>query len=207
MNGANLPIPQLLQETISAEWHRLSGAGTWWNGQERVAIAQQARRARAASTGEAVTLTEAARAAVAQIETRAHEIDQAWVAGCQDRDLAPLAMVELLAITAKISAIDTFLTGVGRQLPALPQPREGEPSRETVDGAKIDHGWLPTRGPAGAPNCFSAVGMEHDALHEFHSSFYISLPEMRDLELVKDLHRSQLELVAARTSFINDCFY
>jgi hypothetical protein len=49
--------------------------------------------------------------------------------------------------------------------------------------------------------------MEHDALHELHSSFYISLPEMRNLELVKDLHRSQLELLAARTSFVNDCFY
>lgn len=203
----NLAIPQQLGETITAEWHRLGSAGTWWCGEERVAIAQQARCARAGEPAQDSILPEVAVKAIRQIATEAHKIDQLWVTRCQDEGLEPLPMVELLAVTAKLSAIDTFFSAVGRELLPLPQPSEGEPSRETVKGADINHGWLPTRGPAGAPNCFSAVRSEHDALHELHSSFYISLNEMRKLDLVKDLQRSQLELLAARTSFINDCFY
>ena len=207
MSDGDLPIPQLLEETISTEWGRLSSAGTLWRGEERLAIARAARGARAGESAQNSILSDVAVRAVRQIATQAHEIDQAWVNSCQEGGLEPLPMLELLAVTAKLSAIDTFSLGVGRQLRPLPQPRGGEPSQETVAGAEIDHGWLPTRGPAGAPNCFSAVSMDHDALHELHSSFYISLPEMRNLELVKDLHRSQLELLAARTSFVNDCFY
>jgi len=33
------------------------------------------------------------------------------------------------------------------------------------------------------------------------------MPEMMDTSIVKNLHRSQIELLAARTSNYNDCFY
>lgn len=208
MNDADLAVSKQLDVTITAEWDRLSSPGTWWRGEERVAIAQAARRASAAEEpAENTILPEVAVKAIRKIATTAPEIDQAWVNRCNDGGLEPLAMVELLSITAKNSAIDTYLTGVGRDLRPLPPPLGGNPSRETVSNAEIKHGWLPTRGPAGAPNCFSAVSMEHDALHEFHASFYISMLEMRDVNLVKDLHRSQIELLAARTSYLNDCFY
>jgi hypothetical protein len=207
MSNADLSIPQQLDETIAAEWDRLSSPGTWLRGEERVEIAKEARRACAGEPSQDSLLPEGTVAAVRKIATRAHEIDQGWINRCHEGGLEPLAMVELLSITAKLSAIDTFMLGVGRGLRPLPEPVDGEPSYETVDKAMINHGWLPTRGPAGAPNCFSAVKPEHDALHAFHSSFYISLPEMRDVNLVKDLHRSQLELLAARTSYLNDCFY
>ncbi len=42
MSDGDLPIPQLLEETISTEWGRLSSAGTWWRGEERLAIARAA---------------------------------------------------------------------------------------------------------------------------------------------------------------------
>jgi hypothetical protein len=60
---------------------------------------------------------------------------------------------------------------------------------------------------AGALTCFSAVQQEFDAWDDLHSQLYLSMEEMRDTSIVKDLHRAQIELLAARTSNYNDCFY
>ena len=45
------------------------------------------------------------------------------------------------------------------------------------------------------------------AMFALHGVLYLSLEEMMDLEVVKGLTRAQMELLAARTSLLNDCFY
>ena len=43
---------------------------------------------------------------------------------------------------------------------------------------------------------------------DVHSVLYLSLEQMGDNEIVRDgIHRTQIELTAARTSWLNDCFY
>ncbi|NIR35295.1 MAG: hypothetical protein GWN79_03150 [Actinobacteria bacterium] len=72
----------------------------------------------------------------------------------------------------------------------------------------IDGGWVPTVGRASAPSSLSAVPAEVDAMFDVAGVLYLTLVEMGDLTRVRDdLHRTQMELTAARTSWLNDCFY
>jgi len=197
-----------IARVIAAEWDRLGSPGTWWTGTQRTEIGRQARRARDGEPVDDSELPDLVIEAIRKIAVDAHTIDQAWIQRCHERGLEPLPMVELLAVIAKLVAIDTFLEGTGEQERPLPESQKGEPSRAIVEGATINGGWLPTKGTAGAPVCFSAVAAEEQAWHELHSVLYLSTEEMRDLDVNKDgLHRSQIELLAARTSHYNDCFY
>lgn len=200
-------VPESITTAIAAETKRWSQLGTCWSGEERVAIAREARLAFQGETSNGNGLSEVAANAVHKIAVDAHHIDQKWITRCHERGLEPLAMVELLAITAKVTAVDTCVMGIGEELPSIPAPEAGEPSRQVVEGARTNHGWLPTKGRASAPVCFSAVADEDHAMHELHTGLYLSMEEMRDHDIVKELHRTQIELLAARTSYYNDCFY
>ncbi len=46
-----------------------------------------------------------------------------------------------------------------------------------------------------------------EAQQHLHGPIYLTYEEMADLDFRRGLHRSQMELVAARTSAINECFY
>ena len=207
MDDRQISTRQQIEAMVDNQWQRLARAGTWFSGQERVEIAKVAREAQSHDESGLYVLTEVATEAAKKIATEAHTIDQQWVEECGERGLALLPMVELTAIIAQLSAIDTYYVGVGVTPRNLPEPQPGEPSQEEVKGAKLMRGWLPTRGVAGAPNCFSGVAAEADALHEIHGALSLSMPEMMDMNITKGLHRSQIELLAARTSNYNDCFY
>jgi hypothetical protein len=53
----------------------------------------------------------------------------------------------------------------------------------------------------------SAIPENHDALHDIHGAFFIRGDQITDFGLVKDLIRPQMEIIAARTSMVNECFY
>ena len=196
-----------IESVIANQWRRLANAGTWFTGEQRVAIARVVRQAQAGESPEPGVISAVTLEAAHKIAIDAHTIDQSWVESCYERGLKPLQLVELTAIVAQLSTIDTYAIGIGADLKVLPDPGEGEPGEEEVKGAKINRGWYPTRGIAGAPNCFSAVAAENEALHDIHGAMYLSMEEMADNSIVKTLHRSQIELLAARTSNYNDCFY
>lgn len=201
-----MQLPNNYQEMLDQQYTRLSAPGTWWSGEQRIAIVATMRQAQQGDFETSLCLGEAVSGFIHKTAVTAHEIDEDYVKAAQ-QFMTPLQLVELTAIVAQFSALDTFLHGAGFSLRSLPEPIEGEPTRIEVKGAKLMRGWFPTRGTAGAPNCFSAVADEHKALHDIHSVIYLTMEEMADLNVVKDLHRSQIELLAARTSNYNDCFY
>ncbi|MEX0943284.1 MAG: hypothetical protein WD002_12155 [Pseudomonadales bacterium] len=198
-------------DAVEREWQRLGSTGTWWTGKERVAIAAEYRAARLQQKSTQTILSEAAVEAVHKIASKPHTVDQEWIQSCHDRDLAPFPMVELMAIVALLSAVDTYAEGIGVELRTLPEPEQVSPTetpaREVPDNARINAGWLPTVGRASAAVCMSAVPDEQAAWEDLHTHLYLSIDEMRDLDFTKDLHRSQIELLASRTSLYNDCFY
>ena len=130
-----------------------------------------------------------------------------WVDELDRAGLTALPYVELLGVVARVNAIDTFMFGIGAKEQPLPDPLAGNPSRETVPHATLNGGLVPTVGPASPPNGLSAVPGEAEALLDLHGVLYLSLREMGDLAIEKDLSRAQLEFIAARTSFLNDCFF
>lgn len=200
-------MPEEIERVLVLEWKRLGAPGTWWTGTERVAIARVARLAYVGEIPDEDVLSEIAREATQKITVEAHTITKAWIDECHARGLDPLPMVEMLAIVAKVITTDTFLEGIGAEPWPLPAPEEGEPSRAVVESARITDGWLPTRGRASPPAAFSAVAAENEAMDALIGSLYLTEEEMQDTDIQKDLHRSQVELLASRTSYYNDCFF
>lgn len=200
-------VPGPIRDALDAQWRHIAGPGTWLTGEQRVAVCRQARAARRGDAVDTVELTTPMAEAARRLSSDAPATREAWVRGLYDAGLDPLEYVEILSLVARLAAIDTFAFGIGDTERPLPSPQPGEPSRVRVDGAGFDGAWAPTVGPAGAPSALSAIAAERDAWLELHGALYLSLDEMGRMDIVKDLSRAQLELVAARTSLLNDCFY
>jgi len=203
----SLTISTPYEELIQREWGRIASAGTWLTGPQRVAVASQARAAKAGVDIATQELDPVAIEAARVISASAQEIRGPWVKSLYERGLAELEYIEILGVVARLTSIDTFLFGLGQPERALPEPLPGEPSRQVVAEAKIDGGWAPTVGVAFAPNALSAVEAEAAAMMDLHDVMYLSIQQMGVIDIVRDLQRDQLETVAARTSLINDCLF
>jgi hypothetical protein len=202
-----------LATTIERTWSHIASPGSFFTGPQRVDVASCARAKRHGFDRPNVNLSPAAIETVETIAVDAHAITSEWV---RDRELAGIsrfAYVELLAVTSFVVVLDTFelgirALGIGGGLRTLPEPTPGDPTGIVDDNAKVEGGWVPTVGPAFPPTGFSAIPAEHRFMHTLHRELYISVPKMFDLDFVRDgLERDQLELVAARTSLLNDCFF
>ena len=192
---------------LEHEWEVLSHPGTWFTGDQRVAIAREARAARDGLGVNSQSLSEAARSAARAISAAPASIRAHDVQGWYNDGLTGQEYIEILGVVARLSAIDTFLFGLGQPERPLPEPIVGEPTRHIVAEARLDGGWAPTVGFAFPTTALSAVPAEHDAMADLAAAFYIALDGMADLALVDGLQRDQMEVVAARTSLINDCFF
>ena len=201
-----LPLGHDYIEGLNAEWTTLAAPGTWWTGAERVAIAAHARAAREGTPTPTDDLAPAAARAAARLAASPH-VDADWVNGLLADGLTSEAYVEVIGIVGRVSAVDSLMFGIGAQPQPFPIPAEGEPTRMMADGAAMNGALAPTVGPPGAPSALSAVPAEVDAMFELHGVLYLSLEEMGDPAIEKTLTRAQMELIAARTSLLNDCFY
>lgn len=204
--AAVLPVREAARAELRREWTRLAGPGTWFTGAERVAIAAEARAARAdgeAGSGLAGPVVEAAQA----VATDARHVRRDWVDDLAARGLAVEPYVEIVGIVARLSAVDTYVAGVGAAEEPLPGPATGEPSRERNGAAEYRDAFVPTVGADQAPFMLTAVPAEATAQMELHGPLYLTIEQMGDLELADRLTRAEMELVAARVSYRNDCFY
>jgi len=177
--GQSLPIRPGLASAIEAAWARLAGAGTWWSGAERIAIASEVRNARRcklcrerkqALSAHAVRgahdslgiLPANAVEAVHRLVTDASRIGEAWVRGMADGPLGEGAYVEIVSVVSIVSALDTFDHALGRTPRALPEAGDGPPSRRRPAGARRALAWVATLAPEdvapGDPNPFPLHG-------------------------------------------------
>lgn len=208
-----LTVPSDIDGLIDRQWDRLRNPGSWFTGAERVAIAAAARAGGdldAEHDGEIAPAAAAAR----RIYEEPATITREWLAGLEADGLALTEYVEVLGIVSQLRAIDTFEFGVGRPTRPLPEPVAGEPSRAVVAEATINGGWVPTVGPAFPPSVLSSVTAENTAaMDDVHPTLYLAPTAgegftMGNMTVVRDgLDRMQMELVAARTSLVNDCFF
>jgi hypothetical protein len=154
-----------LEAAQDVAWRRLGEVGTWWTGEQRLAIARETRAAadcaycaaRAAVlspltvTGKhsvaEPTLPAAAIEAIHGIRTDPGRLGQAWFSRLRDAGVAEAAYVELVSIVAVTVAIDTFRRGSG--LPPLPWPdnQPGVPSGYRPVKARRGLGFVATLAP------------------------------------------------------------
>lgn len=169
--------PYAIREDIGREhrafWQRLAGPGSWWSGEQRVAIAKASRGAldcrlciarKAALSPNAVQgthdhdgeLPEVVVDAAHRIVTDQGRITRGYVEDNAAAGLSKPAYVELVGIVVAVFSIDEFHRALGLELEPLPAPREGDISRYQPAMLSEDMGYVPTVPPDGT------VGKEAD---------------------------------------------
>jgi hypothetical protein len=96
---------------------------------------------------------------------------------------------------------------MGIPLEPLPDPGDGAPTGEVHPTPITDNGWVPKATPGSIVDALSLVPGEASAQEDLHGPLYLTYEQMSERRFVRGLNRAQLELVAVRTSSINDCFY
>jgi hypothetical protein len=117
---------------------------------------------------------------------------------------------ELVGVTAIVTVLDRFRRALGRPELPLPQPGSGEPARvrpaDVGDvGAWVSQSLGPTK--ANVSRTLSLVPRTNAAWRRLVDSHYSRGPAFEDLCWDFPLSRPQAELVAARTTALNECFY
>ena len=156
-----------LPDAFRYTWDKLSRAGTWLTGEERVQIAQEVRHARSCSLcaarkaalspfgpqgehdGEHASLNPSLVDVAHRLTTDASRLTKSWLDGLVEDGVSLETYVEVLSVVVSTIAIDSFHEALGFPLEPLPESvADGTPSRYRPSGAK-DHGaWVPTVVPA-----------------------------------------------------------
>lgn len=192
-----------IDEVIDAQWRALGEPGTWLDGRQRVAVVDAARAEAGREAADPVSIEDVAEL----VAHRAATITAGTVDAIEAAGIDRLTYAEIVGIVSRVAAIDTFDRGIGRSARSLPDPVDGTPSREIVAEARRRAGWVPTVGAIGPPSALTSVRREAADQERLHGALYLSYGGMADLDADRGLHRTQMELVAARVSLLNDCFF
>jgi len=159
---------------------------------------------------------------VHRIATDPGRLTERWYHGLLSDGLDDTRYVEAVSVIATTIAIDTFARGIGMAEAPLPEPVAGEPSRHRPASAIHEGSWVPTI-PRGAntgpeadlyasgfvPNVRRAMSLVPDVVRHFFqllSTQYLANLRFGD-ETGRAISRAQIELLAARVSALNRCFY
>jgi hypothetical protein len=217
-----------LAEAHRLAWEHLAAPGTWWTGAERVELA---RTALSAVTDDdplppwtGVTSTGRLGADLV-VPAVAHDVAYrlARHAGTMTRrvyddavaQLGELPYVELVAIVSTVAAVAHFCRDIGVDIPPLPAPAGGVPSRETPERlATPKFNWVPVTEPAdevaAVVQAYTAVPAEHANTWRMAAAQYMPVEEMVHPDWQRrpgGMSRAQMELVAARLTKLRECFY
>lgn len=158
--GSSDPIRPDLAEAYRAAWTRIASAGTWLTGVERVAVADETRRARNCAIcrqrknalsphaihgdhEHAGILSAPMVDEIHRITTDAARLTQSWFRSLLDDGLEVEAYVEALGVAVQVISIDGFHHAMGLPLERLPTPLPGEPTRLRPEGLVENEAWVP----------------------------------------------------------------
>lgn len=199
-------VPDRIVATLRADWERLASPGSWFTGADRVKIAAETRRAcdGIAPTHElpAPTLEAVRRIATAPATTAGD-----WVQRLAGDGLAEPGYVEAVGIVARTVAVDTLHRGLGTDPEPLPEPRPGEPTGALNPEARVSKGFVAMARGTSSWWAISLIPDAFEGMEDFHNTLYLSPAEMMMEQSPRLLTRAQIELIAARTSAVNECFY
>ena len=159
-----------------------------------------------------------------RLRTDAGRLTESWFRTILDAGLTDAEYVEIVGVVATTTALDTFDRALGAPERPLPQPRPGEPSRKRPAGAKVQIAWVPTVAPQdwlpGETNPYLRYGGVHiqqalslvpDTVVGFFDvdcELYLQQDQIRDFATeYRAISHAQMELIAAKASHLNGCFY
>ena len=199
-------------------------AGAWWTAAQRSAIAAEVRVAldhaewpawQAPSTVDGLIdpdhpLPASAVDAVWRITNHPGTLTRGWfdgiVAGLPSAD----HYAELVAIVAMVNSIDRLAHYLGLDPVPLVSPAAGEPSQTSPATAEVSSHWVPTTGKGPMVlRALSCVPADAAVQRRLTEAQYVTADALLgDLNWDRGtLDRRQIELVAAHTSMVNECFY
>jgi hypothetical protein len=204
----------------------LAGPGDWWDARSRRAAILEARAARtcgicdarrAALSPDAVAerheprdlLSPAAVEVIHRVANDPGRLTRRW-ADSQIVALGDAVYAELVAVTAMVVAIDMYARSIGSPPPELGEPADGVPSRERPEGLGDVGAWIPMTEQklmANVSRALSLVPRTNTTWRALVNDSYSRGPQMLTLTWERALSRPQIELVAARVSQLNECFY
>ena len=217
-------VQEAMIESFNACWERIAEPGEWWTGKERIAIVEEVRKARDnAPSKNAQSLSDLSIEAspvisplvteiVWKVTNNAHEIEEKWAKEA-------IALIgegkysELVSLVVNIVPVDIFCLLLGRPVVSLPVPKNGKPTKSVPEGLSDGGAFLPWHtenwvGPNVA-RALSFVPKDNALRMKLVESMYAGADKF--ISMIWDdnepLSRSQVEIIAARTSSINECFY
>jgi len=232
-----------LTKALDKAWRALGAPGVWWCGGERLQIVAEARSARgctlcrvrkaallphtvAGRHDSTTDLPAAAIEAIHRIVSDPGRLSEAWYRRTLEMGLGDEAYVELLAVVAITTAVDTFDRALGLPLRKAPAAVAGEPTRRRPAGARPGLGWMPMLAPEDVtpddPPLYSSAGriggnvhralsLVPEAMMQFWDMFetmYLPQDAMRDFgREYRAIAHAQIEMLAARVAVLNQCIY
>jgi hypothetical protein len=158
-----------------------------------------------------------------RIRSDSMRLSKRWFDRVQEAGIEEGAYVETVGVVAFTAGLDHFCRSLGIPSFSLPQPFPGEPSRHRPANAKGGQAWVSMLAPEDAsgpeadlydspmvPNIARALSLVPDHVRTLQletASHYVALSDLMNPGVGRDLDRLQMELVAARVSALNECFY
>ena len=203
----DLPVRAELIESFEQAWLEIATPGTWLTAHQRVEIAERARAAFEGRVPVAASMGAEMCEAVDVLAARPAITSEEWVRRTTDAT-GELEYVELTGIVARVVAIDTFCRHLGVEPVPFSTPVEGEPTRiAPPDGLRRNRTWVSMDLPL-PPFVLGSVPAAQTAMNDVSVPLYMPMEEMGDHDWRRgELHRTQIELVAATVSHVNECFY
>ena len=192
----------------------------------KAALSPYAAKGRHDST---VDLPEPAIDAIHRITTDPGRLTKSWYEGLVAEGLNPEEYVEIVAVIGHLTCVDTFHRALGVAARPLPEPKDGAPTGDRSHNAEVTMAWVPTVSHKNATGALAeewfpggkkgfvphvaqsltllpteAIGFKRNVM----SQFYLNTGSINDPTAdIGSLKRPQAELLAARTSALNECFY
>jgi hypothetical protein len=212
----------MVGEFADAAWAELGSPGAQWTGAERVAIAEVTRAAaprplwdRAPALGELSrepgdgVLSPFIAGLAERVAVEPSSLSRDDVAAVV-AEIGDAAYAELASVVAQVVCVDHNAAALGLELRDLPAPSAGEPHRRRPEGMADVGGHIPMTEVSDGPNVrrsLSLAGDDHDRWMMLVFAMYSGHQFGEMVWSDRALSRPQVELLAARTSALNECFY
>lgn len=227
-------IRQDLTEAHERAWAAIAAPGTWLTGPQRVAVAEEIRRAQscelcarikaALSPNSVGSHGSAQEELIHRVVNDPGRLSEKWVQSVLARGMTEGEYVEIVGLVAMVMMMDTFRRALGLPLYELPEPKGGEPTRYRPAGAKKQAAWLALVEPQDATEAdgpmyptpkagyiYRGLSLVPQSLRDYWAlanCHYLPGQYVYQFDKsIRALSRPQMEILAARVSALHQCVY
>jgi hypothetical protein len=136
-------------------------------------------------------------------------LTKAW-ADVQIAALGAETYTEIVGVVALVCMVDRFHRAMHQSEPELPEPTSGRPAGVRPADVGDVGAWVPqTVGPtrANVSRSLSLVPVTNHTFRSLVDSHYSRGAQFVELIWDRHLSRPQVEMIASRTTSLNECFY